>query len=64
MHARLTANGSPLFFGHYWLTGTPVLQSDHALCVDYSAGKGGPLVAYRFDGEAELTADHLVWVDR
>jgi hypothetical protein len=23
-------------------------------CVDYSAGKGGPLVAYRWNGESEL----------
>jgi len=23
-------------------------------CVDYSAGKGGPLVAYRWDGESVL----------
>jgi len=37
----------PVFFGHYWLTGTPRLESDRALCLDYSAGAGGPLVAYR-----------------
>ncbi len=42
------SNAKPVFFGHYWLTGRPVLQSNNALCLDYSAGKDGPLVAYRF----------------
>jgi hypothetical protein len=45
-HARLGVGDKPVFFGHYWLTGLPSLQSDRAVCVDYSAGKGGPLVAY------------------
>lgn len=31
-------------------------------CVDYSVAKGGPLVAYRFDGEPELTAANFVAV--
>jgi hypothetical protein len=31
-------------------------------CVDYSAGKGGPLVAYRWDGEEELRNDRFVSV--
>lgn len=41
----------PVFFGHYWLTGEPVLQSENALCLDYSAGMDGPLIAYRFNDE-------------
>ena len=41
----------PVFMGHYWMQGTPVLQKQRIACVDYSAGKGGPLVAYRWDGE-------------
>jgi len=53
---------APLFFGHYWLVGDIKLQSPLCACVDYSAGKGGPLVAYRFDGEAELSAGRFVWV--
>lgn len=40
------ASAKPVFFGHYWLTGDPVLQADNALCLDYSAGKTGPLVTY------------------
>ncbi|MBS8225751.1 metallophosphoesterase [Vannielia litorea] len=39
-------DADPVFFGHYWLTGEPEQQSQNALCLDYSAGKDGPLVAY------------------
>jgi hypothetical protein len=44
----------PLFFGHYWCTDKDEIISDHAMCVDYSAGKGGPLKAYRWNGESKL----------
>lgn len=45
----------PVFFGHYWLTGTPTAQATNALCLDYSAGKDGPLLAYRWeDGTLDL----------
>lgn len=63
MHARIPAASAPVFFGHYWLTGTPSLQSSRSVCVDYSAGNGGPLVAYRFDSESEVSAEHFVSVD-
>jgi calcineurin-like phosphoesterase family protein len=62
-HARVARPGKPVFFGHYWLTGAPTLQSGHAACVDYSAGNGGPLVAYRFDAQPDLSPEHFVWVD-
>ena len=55
-------NTKPVFFGHYWMTGQPVLQSPTVACVDYSAGRGGPLVAYRWDGEALLDARHFFGV--
>jgi hypothetical protein len=61
-HARVEAVLNPTFFGHYWLTGAPLLQSNNAVCVDYSAGNGGPLVAYRFDGERDLSLDRFVSV--
>jgi hypothetical protein len=62
-HAILNHSGrTPLFFGHYWFTGTPSLISKRVQCLDYSIAKGGVLAAYRFDGEAELSADKLVWV--
>lgn len=46
----------PVFFGHYWLDGDPVLQRPNALCLDYSAGKDGPLVTYDLHpGETPLS---------
>ena len=44
----------PLFFGHYWCTEDDEIISDHAMCVDYSAGRGCPLKAYRWNGESKL----------
>ena len=55
--------GKPVFFGHYWLTGTPTVQSPRAACLDYSVARGGSLVAYRWDGEPELTSANLTWVN-
>lgn len=53
----------PVFFGHYWAQGTPRILTPKACCVDFSAAIADkPLVAYRWDGEAELTNDHLVAV--
>jgi hypothetical protein len=49
----------PLFFGHYWMTGTPAPLGDLVACVDYSAAKDGPLVAYRYSGEAKLSAENF-----
>jgi hypothetical protein len=54
--------GPPVFFGHYWFTGTPEVISAQFACLDYSVAKGGPLVAYRWDGEAELSSEKMVWV--
>ncbi len=50
----------PVFIGHYWLTGTPAPLSGKVVCADYSAGKGGPLTAYRWTGDARLSADDFV----
>lgn len=58
-------NRSPVLFGHYWFTaganneGLRVIDAK-AACLDFSAVKGGPLVAYRWSGETELTSDNLV----
>jgi hypothetical protein len=61
--ARTTCNSpKPVFFGHYWMTGEPLLQSELAACVDYSAAKEGPLVAYRWDGGGQLDARNFVRV--
>jgi hypothetical protein len=48
------SDAKPVFFGHYWLRGEPVLQAANALCLDYSAGLDGPLVAYRFEAGDEV----------
>lgn len=54
--------GPPVVFGHYWLSGTPAVLSKKFACVDFSVAKGGPLVAYRWEGEEELKTENLVWV--
>ena len=38
------------------MSGRPELQSPKVACVDYSAAKEGPLVAYSWNGEQELDA--------
>lgn len=48
------------FFGHYWMRGKPSPVSLTMACVDYSAGAGGDLVAYRWDGEVELKATSFI----
>ena len=52
-------DATPVVYGHYWFTGTPAITGPYTACVDYSAGKGGPLVSYRWSGESELTADNF-----
>ena len=54
------AGNAPVIVGHYWKSGTPAVLGPKAACVDYSAGKGGPLVAYQWSGETELTDEHFV----
>lgn len=54
--------GSPVFVGHHWFNGHPAIESPKLACLDFSAAGGGPLVAYRWDGEATLSNDKLVWV--
>ncbi len=59
---RYPKNQRPVFFGHYWLHGRPTIQRANLVCLDYSAVKYGRLVAYRYDGEAELDNDKFVWI--
>ena len=65
--ATLPEPDRPTFIGHYWLEADAILwpRSRRVACVDYSVANRGPLVAYRFDGEQELTADKFVaWPPR
>jgi len=53
----------PVIFGHYWRhpDSTPEsLVHGRPVCVDLSAGKGGPLVAYRWSGESIADPANLV----
>ena len=54
------ADGSPVIVGHYWNTGALALLAPRAACVDYSAGNGGPLVAYRWSGEPDLDPTNFI----
>lgn len=55
----------PVFFGHYWMSGQPELQSRNALCLDYSAGTDGPLVTYALaDGSRELCLSNVIVHDK
>jgi hypothetical protein len=57
-----TYSGPPVLFGHYWFSGSPEIISPQFACLDYSVAKNGPLVAYRWDGESELSSEKLAWV--
>jgi hypothetical protein len=46
----------PVFFGHYWWSGIPEPLLPNVACVDYSAGKGGPLVPSRDRGRTRLAS--------
>ena len=52
----------PVFFGHYWLKGNPMLYRNNICCLDYSVARQGYLVAYSFDGEAKLNNEKLIYV--
>lgn len=52
----------PVFFGHYWLSGSPAPLADRVACLDYSVARGGQLCAYRWDGELPLSAAQFTCV--
>lgn len=53
---------TPVLFGHYWMKGQPTITHSTAACLDFSVAMKGPLTAYRWSGEAELSSDNLVYV--
>jgi Calcineurin-like phosphoesterase len=53
---------TPVFFGHYWLKGTPIVTAPNAACLDFSIAREGYLTAYRWSGERELVATSLMSV--
>jgi len=56
------ADQKPVFFGHYWLSGSIELQSEYVCCLDYSIGKKDRLVAYRHNGESSLLENNMMHV--
>lgn len=56
------ADIQPVMFGHYWRSWHTIEIADRTACLDYSAVKGGPLVAYRWSGETTLDKHNLVGV--
>jgi hypothetical protein len=51
----------PVFFGHYWLNGTPALSNERAACLDFSVAKDGFLTAYRWSGETALSPNNIIY---
>ena len=60
--AKPYTDATPVIFGHYWFTGTPDTIGPTTACVDYSAVRSGPLVAYQWDGEPTLNPDNFISV--
>jgi hypothetical protein len=57
-------NAKPVFFGHYWLDGPVIMQTKNAFCLDYSAGRDGPLVSYTFEtGASDLSLANITSTD-
>ena len=53
----------PMVYGHHWREWEPSPDLDFTAttaCVDFSAGKGGPLVAYRWNGERTIDRSHYI----
>ena len=59
-HRLGEVEGAPILFGHHWFSGPLKLETPKVACLDWSAAKGGPLVAYRWDGESELQHERLI----
>lgn len=54
------SDNKPVFIGHYWNTGKTELFSTNVCCVDFSIANRQKLVAYRWNGEKELTKENFI----
>ncbi|MBT8092425.1 MAG: metallophosphoesterase [Gammaproteobacteria bacterium] len=63
---QYSSSDPPVFIGHYWLDDEPKCLAPNVACLDYSvaANTGGKLVAYRWDGEQELSDEKFEFVER
>lgn len=52
----------PVFFGHYFKPADSPLHPErhNVACLDHSAAKEGPLVAYRWNGGATINPEHFI----
>ena len=54
-HRPYPSSAPMIFFGHYAVMNDhPEPLTENIACLDYGMGKGGRLVAYRWDGEARI----------
>jgi hypothetical protein len=62
MFQPYVAHELPVFFGHYFkLADSPLHPERHNVaCLDHSAAKEGPLVAYRWQGEAQIKPENYI----
>ena len=59
---RIYDDDVPIFFGHYWMNGELGVQTPKVACLDWSIAKEGRLIAYRWDGESDLSVDKMVGI--
>jgi len=52
-----------VFFGHYWLNGEIAPLRPNVACLDYSAGRNGPVVAYRWHEGPDQAGPHRLRKD-
>jgi len=59
------ADAPPLFIGHYFKPADAAFipEAPNLACLDHSAAKDGPLVAYRWQGEEILTSENYITHD-
>jgi len=50
-----------VFFGHYWLKGTPTLENQKAICLDYSVAREGKLVCCSVDLDDDKPVLKFSW---
>lgn len=54
-------DSKPVFFGHYWFSGTPKILADNVVCLDYSIGNKEKLVCYQLnEGDKKLSNNSFV----
>ena len=60
-HPAYPADAPPVFFGHYWNPPGRIQPERHnAVCLDYSVGKGGDLVAYRMETPGPVQSENFI----